>query len=184
MKRAVAISLTIFTCIACISLALARTKRKAPKYEVKGTIQTVHDYCGGAAPTEDQRNPKPYPSRNTTVYFRSMVNNRVIDSAVSDSAGNFTVQLLKGDYCIVEKWKTEPFVLPANTKYETYDSACYRKQYQQCDQTLSVKGKAEGVKITLQRHCAWTRPCVSYHGPMPPAAPPVNRSGNQPGHQE
>lgn len=145
----------------------------------------VHDYCGGARPSEQQMDPPPYAVKGTKLYIRFASNpNRIIDSAVTDSAGNFKVNLVRGDYWFVEKWKTEPFVVPFDTKYEKWDTACYRKLYNTYDHFLSVKNPVSGVKITLRRRCAWTRQCVQYSGPMPGVAPPVNRSGNQPGHQE
>lgn len=177
---------TVFI-IATLFTASARTKRKAPKYEVSGTILIRHAYCGGARPNEEQMNPKPYAVKGTTLYIRyanASDPTVVIDSVVTDSLGNFKTMLTPGKYCLVEKWKREKFVAPADTKYEKWDTACYRTIYNTWDYTLEVKGRTKDVNIVLHRSCAWTRPCCAYSGPKPPAAPPVNRSGNQPGHQE
>lgn len=184
MNQRPAIVAIIIACLFCIAWTIARTPRKPKCYEVTGTITLTHDYCGGAKPTEEQINPRPYSVKGTTLYIRRSSDNKIVDSAVTDSAGNFKVQLVAGKYCFVEKWKTETLVIPANSKYETWDTACYRKQYNTCEYSLDLKQKTSGVNIILRRHCAWTRPCCSYRGPMPPSAPPVNRSGNQPGHQE
>lgn len=146
-----------------------------------------NDYCGGAAPSEEQMNPKPFPVANMTLYVKpsGTNNNRaVIDSIVSDKDGKFTISLPAGTYCFLEKWKTKKYSVPADNDFVTYDTACYRQQFNQCDFVLEVKKGMKDPQIVLQRHCEWTTPCQSYHGPLPPSAPPTNRGGHQPGHQE
>lgn len=167
-----------------IAWTAARTKRKPPVYEVSGTVMILQAYCGGVQPIED---PKPYPVKGTMLYVRYDNASRphhIVDSIVTDSLGQFKIKLKHGKYCLVEKWKTEPFAVPADTKYEKWDSACYRTVYKTCDYVLDVKSKIKEVSIQLNRPCAWTRPCCRYSGPKPPAAAPVNRGGYQPGHQE
>jgi hypothetical protein len=170
------------TVLGCIAWTAARTKRKPPVYEVSGKVLILDAYCGGVRPIED---PKPYPVKGTMLYVRHASRpEKVIDSIVTDSLGQFKIKLAYGQYCLVEKWKTEPFAVPADTKFEKWDSACYRTVYHTCDYTLDVKSKMKEVSIQLNRTCAWTRPCCRYSGPKPPAAAPVNRGGYQPGHQE
>jgi hypothetical protein len=173
MKNRLPLLLALIATITCVSWTLARTKRKPPKLQVKGTILQQSDYCGGAA------NVKLYIKKSGT-----NTNKPAIDSIVSDKDGKFTVWLTPGVYCFVEKWKTEKYTLPANNSYVTYDSACYRQRYDQCDFVLEVKKDMNEPQIVLRRHCAWTTPCQSYNGPLPPSAPPSNRGGYQPGHQE
>lgn len=187
MNRILAILLTSIVSITCIAWTMNRARWKPRKVEVKGTILITHDYCGGARPGEDQLHPKPYPVNGTVMYIRKANSNdgsRIIDSAVTDKDGKFTVKLAPGTYCFVEKWKKDKYVAPQNTQFATWDTACYRKRYNVCDYTFQVKGDTAQPRITLRKHCPWTTPCSHYNGPFPPSAPPVNRSGNQPGHQE
>lgn len=164
-------------------------KAKPKSFEVTGMMQIIHDYCGGARLSDEGAGPKPYPApEGTTLYIRrggsAADKTTVIDSVRCDTAGNFKIRLVAGTYTFFEKWKTEPLVMPVNSQYETWDTACYRYNYNKPDFSLTVKGKTKDVKITLFRHCSWSRPCCQYHGPLPPGAAPTNRRGNQPGHQE
>jgi len=180
----------LFILIPALSVVcgFARAKSKVKLYQVSGTVLITHDYCGGARLAEDQVNKQTYPVAGTTLYIcrQGSDGNRqhYFDSIVCDSAGHFTTKLPAGKYCFVQKWRTEPLVYPVNTKFETWDTACYRQDYNNSDFILTVKGKMPAVKITLRRYCSWTRPCCTFTGPLPPSAPPTNRGGNQPGHQE
>jgi hypothetical protein len=170
-----------------VAYALAQGKRRTTKHQINGKILISHDYCGGARPNEEQLNKQTFAAKGTTLYICRLdltgARMKYSDSVVCDSVGNFKVKLTKGSYAFVEKWKTEPLVMPSDTQFEIWDTACYRTVYNTADLLLGVTGM-KNVNITLHRHCSWNRPCCSYSGPFPPASPPVNRSGNQPGHQE
>lgn len=187
MKQYLPALLATLVIVSCIGCTLFRGKRSAEKIEVKGTILQISDYCGGAAPSEEQQNPRPLPRANAKLYVRASSSNdgsRIIDSILSGSDGKFTVSLTPGTYCLIEKPKTEKYAVPVDTKYVTFDTACHRKLYQQCDFVLEVKQGMKQPEIVLRHYCMWRRPCEAYNGPLPPSAPPVNRGGHQPGHQE
>jgi hypothetical protein len=156
------------------------TVEEKDKFHVKGTIQLISAHCGGAAPTPDMRARErlPYAQPFTTVYFRdgnaNYENKTILDSVTSDSVGNFSIDLAKGTYCIVEKYKTYPFKYP-DDKEATWDTACYRNNFQRCDFVLDVTKNIDSVKIILAHNCIWRNPCVkNYHGPRPSSSVPLN----------
>ncbi len=169
------------------SCVASSKKTGVAKFTVTGQLLETQSYCGGAAPTPDiiERGRTPHPVPNKKYYVKKgngNGNGKVIDSIVSDGAGNFRIDLEAGTYCLVEHWKKMPYVVPSNSKYVTYDTACYRKLYSTCDYVLEVSKNLDKVTIVSHRSCAWNQPCRQYDGPLPPSAPP-GRSG-QPGHQE
>ena len=175
--------------ILMIACTPGKHKNKAPvKYTVSGTIFELRQYCGGARPSEEILHPKPLAVHGIKLYIRkSSVNsvaNAIIDSVVSGFDGGFSLQLPAGTYCFIEAAKSGPIKIPVNDQFNSYDTACYRKTYSTCDYSVDVKSNVSAVKIVLDRHCPWNRPCVQYKGPLPPSAPPVNGNGQQPGHQE
>lgn len=161
----------------CISsLTLTKKKKKAVKFKLEGTITEVHPHCGGAAPTYDMQFPKPVPKAGIKLFVRKgNFNNpkeKIIDSLVSDAEGKFNISLPAGTYTFIEPWKKEKYQIPQNSKYSTYDTACYRKMYHQPDYTIELKNNTSGIAINFQRYCFWRMPCVQYDGPLPPASNP------------
>lgn len=158
------------------------------KYTVSGSVLEQRQYCGGARPAEEILHPKPAPAGGIKLYIRKSSSNEtgkpIVDSLVSAADGTFSIQLPSGTYCFVEAAKKNALVMPQNDQFNTYDTACFRKNYNTCDFSVDVKSDVSKIEIVLERRCAWNRPCVQYRGPLPPAAPPVNGGGNQPGHQE
>ena len=183
----------IFPLILLIALIIScKGKRKATAqpvtYTVSGFVMEKQDYCGGAKPTEDMSNPAPVGKEGIKMYIRkSNVNSSdhtIIDSIVSGPEGTFSVQLPAGEYCFIETWKKGPLVYPQDDANTTWNKECYKKSFETCDLTLQVKENTSGHQIVLHRRCPWRNPCNTYRGPLPPSAPPVNRGGFQPGHQE
>jgi hypothetical protein len=183
MKRSALLFLPVAVAMLCMAWTIHRGKNTPKKPEISGTILINHDYCGGVRPANSTVF-QPYAVAGTTLYVRREGSPLVIDSVVSDSAGKFSIRLQYGKYNFVEKWKVDPIVMPVNSKYETWDTACFRKEYNRADYFIEVTKPKKDVQILLPRHCAWSRPCCSYSGPKAPAAPPTNRGGFQPGHQE
>ncbi len=174
--------------LAAASCVTASKKQGPVKFTVAGQLMETHSHCGGAAPTPDmvERGRTPHPVPHKTYYVKKgNANGRgtIIDSIVSDDAGNFRISLEAGTYCLVEQWKTKPYIVPSDNKYVTYDTACHRKLYMTCDYVLDVSKNMDKVNIVSHRSCAWNQPCQRYDGPLPPASRPPGRSG-QPGHQE
>lgn len=158
----------------------------AVKYEVNGTVMLEHQYCGGIVP--ESSFPKRVYARGLKMYIRKSDYNStaypVIDSVVSDEHGKFSVKLAAGTYCFIEAPKKNEYQVPADTKLTLYDTTCTRNEYRRCDFQLTVTNKVDSVAIVLPKYCPWSVPCQKYSGPLPPQAPPVNRGGHQPGHQE
>jgi hypothetical protein len=173
MKNLLLGCLTLLICLSCFSFS---GKKKNRTFNFAGTVYEVHPYCGGAVPSETQLHPEPVPVAGMKLYLRkSGVNNPalpVIDSILTDSNGNFSIRLAPGNYCLVEAAKKGELHVPENDQYHDWDSACYRKNYQRCDYAFQLKANSTGNKITFDRHCPWSQPCCSYHGPLPPSAHP------------
>lgn len=169
---------SIAVSLCCISWNRSLVSKKET-FQIKGTLFLIQKYCGGMAPTEQMRiaSDKPFPYPNRTIYLRQGNGNfdekKVIDSITSDSLGNFSHKLKAGIYCIVEKQKTVPFKYPVNTAEVTWDTACYRKNYQRCDFVLEVNQNLDSLKIVMSRDCYWKNPCMkTYIGPRPSSARP------------
>lgn len=165
-----------------VSAALKKPKKKKSRdFVLSGFIQEKHDYCGGAAPSYDQVNPKPAGTKGIRLYIRKNGSAKIIDSVLSGESGAFSIRLPEGEYCFVEGWKTGALKIPADSRDTQWDSVCFRKEYERCDFSIHLDSDKKDIAIILQRHCPWSAPCSSYSGPMPPSAPPP-RDG--PKHQE
>lgn len=146
-------------------------------------MQTV-SYCGGAQPSQEilDRCNTPVGIANGKLYIKKGTYNKdkaaVLDSITTDGNGKFSINLPAGTYCLVEDWKAKPYQLPLSDESQTVDSVCYRNLYMSCDYELTVKDKnIDSVKVIFHRTCAWNKPCISYHGPLPPSAPPHGIKG-------
>jgi len=146
-----------------------------PRLWISGTIMQTTSYCGGAQPTKaimDSANtPKKIPFAK--LFVKAGESNRedarVIEKIEADSNGNFSIYLPKGNYCLVEEWKTKPFKLPANDASKTADPACYRNLYNTADFKLTVAIKSiRNLKLTFHRACPNNQPCVAFKGPLHP----------------
>ena len=151
---------------------------KCSLYKIEGSIKEVYDYCGGANPGEEAlaEMAKPKPWANKKIFIKTggqnLLKNKIIKEIVSDSHGNFSLSLPPGIYCIVEASKTQSLKFPSDP-YQSVDTACMKNQLSACDYSFTIKNKnISNILITYHHHCAWTTPCVSYHGPLPPAAAP------------
>lgn len=172
--------LPVIAGVCCLAWTINAKPHPPKRCTVSGTLLLQHDFCNGTH-TDVQHT---YAAAGTTLYVRKAGTATVLDSIVCDSTGKFNVQLAAGDYCFIEQWKRDPIVMPVNTTYETWDTACYRSEYNTCDFHLHVSKSKNDVAIVLTRHCASTRPCCTFRGPTVPVTVPVNRGGYQPGHQE
>lgn len=161
----------------CIVFQKGPGKQTDQKFTVSGSVTQTFTYCGGAAPPPEllQEMSTPSPARELKLFVRngSVNGGKIIDSVVTDSAGHFSFSLPPGTYCIVEAPKKPKLVIPQNDKYTTWDADCLKKQWQTCDAQVIVKDKeVSDLAINFHRPCSFLKPCASYTGPMPPAAPP------------
>lgn len=153
---------------------------------IRGTVSYLEPYCGGAAPTPEieARRNIPVPAPNFVLHFKKGSRNnektRVEKTVTANASGYFEVRLPKGDYCIVEDYKSKPFAVPAATQFTTWDTTCLKNKYNDCDFKLKVTGPtADTIKLVFRKHCFFNPPCGSYTGPLPPTAqPPRPPKGN------
>src|SRR5574337_1247725 len=154
MKRIFPLLLLPFIVCAFAQSGGKKKKTAPPKYTITGTVLEKHDYCGGAVPSPDQLHPKPYPEANAILYIKKGNSNtslKIVDTVRADAQGKFSVQLPAGDYCFVEAWKKGKLVMPKDDQYNKWDTACYRKNYTDCDFRLQVT-KNDNTQITLYHH--------------------------------
>jgi hypothetical protein len=166
--------LTISLCFS--SLMCATTKQKTVgKFKITGVVMQTMSYCGGAQPTrqilDSFNTPRALPFKK--LFIKVGKSNKegtsFIDSVISDGNGRFSVDLQRGNYCVVEEWKSKPFQLPLKKENETLDSVCFRNLYDSCDYQFTVSDKnIENIKIIFHSPCFYNQPCRSYHGALPP----------------
>ena len=167
--------LLLITMVSISSWMCVTTKQKLKTtFQVTGSIMQTVSYCGGAQPTQamlDSFNtPKGIAFGKLFVKLGGMNKEevKIIDSIVADANGNFSIYLPAGNYCLVEEWKSKPFILPLNNANQTVDSICYKKLYNTCDFELRIASKnINNVKVVFHRTCFFNKPCISYHGPLP-----------------
>jgi hypothetical protein len=179
MRRPFIYSIFLLSISLCISswICTPRKKKVKPKYTVTGSIMETRSYCGGAEPSPELLAicNTPHGISMGKLYVKKGSFNKeradILDSICADKNGNFSINLPSGTYCLVEDWKAIPFDLPLNSEIQTVDSLCYRNSYDACDYQLTVSDKnIDSVKVVFHRTCAWNKPCIQYHGPLPPAA--------------
>jgi len=144
-----------------------------------GTVYEIHQYCGGANPSEEilEAVRRPRPLANYELYVRAgsanALANPVLLKFSSDANGNFQIALPEGDYCIIEAGKKDALKIPDFTEenrklaktdptaipYSLTGPKCLTEWWQTCDKALRVgKENQTGVKIEFQRGCR--PPCV------------------------
>lgn len=182
MRRITVLILLPAMAICILSWVSKQAKKKQKrKFLVTGSIMQTASYCGGARPTPEilkkLRTPAGIPFGKLYIK-KNFINDQeaaIIDTIQADANGNFSIFLSAGNYCLIEEWKSKPFVLPSNSKYRTVDSACYKNLYQNCDFNLSVGNKnITGRKFILHRPCSFNQPCISYNGPLPHSEKPIH----------
>jgi hypothetical protein len=154
---------------------IAKGKKKSKSIIVQGTLTTTSNYCGGAVPTDDivaeLAIPKPKP--NAVIYIGKQGAKRsTYKKVISNANGKFTIKLSAGTYCIIEEYKTKPFVPPINTKTVVYNTACLKQKYLQADYTFTISANNNMVNYNKHLVCKWQTPCTTFNGQLPPMAPP------------
>lgn len=177
LKLPVAFSLC-FSSLMCVTI-----KQKAvTKFKITGFVMQTESYCGGAPLTrkilDSFNTPRAIPFKK--LFIKVGITNKeettFIDSVISDENGKFSADLPKGNYCVVEEWKSKPFQLPLKKENETLDSACFQNLYNSCDYQLNISDKnIDNIKIIFHRPCFYNQPCISYHGPLPPRQRPLGK---------
>ena len=146
---------------------------------VRGTVSYLQPYCGGAAPTPEMvaRQNILQPSRAFILHFKKGSRNsggsKIIQTVTTNETGYFEVRLPKGEYCVVEDYKSKPFVIPADKQFTVWDTTCLKKAYESCDYQLKViAANKDTIKLIYRNTCFYSPKCGSYNGPMPPSSQP------------
>lgn len=79
----------------------------------------------------------------------------ICDTIVSDSLGHFTTELYPGDYGLLEPWKLQPLVIPADSAGIRYDSTCIAEKYRECDYVLHVTGETKTEIDVFRQDASW-----------------------------
>jgi hypothetical protein len=168
--------INLLTLLGATTNLLAQHSSK--KYRAEGMIYQTTSYCGGAMPSEEilEHLQKPQPFAGKTIYFRSGKNNtlkKISASAITDSAGRFSVMLKPGTYCIIDSTKFNPLKIPANDAQHIFDTLCLRKSWKNCDYSFKIKtADIKNIAVTYNNYCFFNRPCVIFKGSLPPAPAP------------
>jgi hypothetical protein len=164
-------------------------KEREESFAIKGTIYITSEHCGGAKPSDGllETLKTPRPCEDKTIYVRRGTHNStslpVIAEAVSDSKGEFKLNLPVGTYCIVGEEKKDDVyfnqMVESYSKKTNYYTAinigCLKKWLRTPDVVFKVVGKKnQSVSFTYHQECPWYIPCAIYHGPGIPSANPVN----------
>lgn len=142
-----------------------------------GTIQTHKPYCGGARPTPEMEKGFTDPVPNADFYIYSgdrPENKKDMIKVTTNEQGVFTVQLIPGEYHIVQAQKLLP--LEEFIKNNTYDSQHYQQAPEPCfrdwkdspDFSFKLEGESKEVFTENHRCFIGANPCLKYVGPYPP----------------
>ncbi len=163
-------SLLFIVLLVCANYLFAQKK-----FKVNGVVFQTYTYCGGAEPMPEVlvELARPRPIIGKTIYIKKGNSNsgksKVIAKLVTDSVGGFSINLPKGNYCIVDENKTKPLTIPKNNQVMKHDVKCLTEQFQKCDFSLNVLNKeVADIQIIYHEYCSWAKPCIHYSGPLPP----------------
>lgn len=153
--------------------------KAARRVTISGTVYEIHQYCGGANPSEEilEAVRRPRPLANYELYVRAGSANALASLVVlkfsSDANGNFQIELPQGEYCVIEAGKKDALKTPDFTEenrklaktdptaipYSLTSPKCLTEWWQTCDKALRVgKENQTGVKIEFHHGCR--PPCV------------------------
>lgn len=150
---------------------------------VNGTVTQSFSYCGGMRPTDEDyyEMTRAKPMSGTFFIRRGLfndVNEKIIDTIVSDAHGKFSIQLPKGEYCIIGHDRLDSnyvkSILKNHSKptqyYSAADSNCLYR-WLKSPLTYFKLDSVETTSISWDIHhpCSWDDIiCVDYFGPLPP----------------
>lgn len=175
MIRTFSIACLILTCLSF---------NEGKDVEIQGKVMVREPYCGGAEISPEEMSqisqPRPLPGKKLFVRKgnKNNINEPVVTTFCADAAGNFTLHLPPGEYCIVDTLKHNKKYIEqiarkykkASTYYSAADKNCLKNWLSTPDAIFTVKEGAENkVEVIYHRPCDWnTVPCIYYDGPLPP----------------
>jgi hypothetical protein len=186
MKNKIQTKILIYLCF-CVPVVMLADKTylktisaqlKCKTYSIKGKVTQTFSYCGGAAPSKEMidnlAKPVAYPGKKFFVR-RGKINsteNKIVKSFISDSIGEFSIDLPAGTYSIIQEEQVNEIKASHLIKENLeVDSACLQKWWSEPYYILEVNGKnKEPLNFNFHHRCFISSdiPCISYHGPMPP----------------
>lgn len=181
LKNSLKILTAFFLFTSCI--AVKSTGKGDEKVKVSGTVTQTFSYCGGARPSNEMlaKLAEPKPFANKKLFIKkgktNDINSVAVVEVVADSAGNFSVSLPSGDYCIVDEFKSKSNFNEILKKYEkettnysAVDPECLKNWFSTPDAVFTVtKTGLKDLNVAYHHPCSWRSvPCANYRGPLPP----------------
>jgi len=149
-----------------------------------GTVTETREYCGGANPSDEilEALRRPQPLAHHKLYVRrgskNALANPILLEFSTDAEGKFQIELLEGEYCLIEEGKKGALKIPDFTEenrklaqdapsampYKLTSPKCLSDWWRTCDKVLRIgKQPVTGIKIEFHRGCR--PPCVE-GGPL------------------
>ena len=162
----------------CLSFSACKNPKTTKKYQLNITLTERHPHCGGVAIPSD-KDKAPTPSKNATYILKKGSQNKEdldqLQELKTDENGQISLQLPKGQYCLIKAYKNqsfegfyEQFKTPHDRFFKVKDKACFENWYQQCDLSFEVD-QDTSISHTFNFHCfIGDHPCMEYKGPVPP----------------
>lgn len=154
-------------------------KKEVPVLKVSGKVTKSGSYCGGAFPSEEtlQNAQAVIPLNGFMVYVKKGSENKlsspVLDSASTNSDGDYSFKLPKGEYVLLRKNQLDKSV------FETYSASSQLQVDVECLEAWWKKGLAtitieneniDSLNFHFRKRCFVPdyMPCLRYTGPHPP----------------
>jgi len=179
--KAVSLNMKAYVYLFCtILFSLPLFGQGFATYKVSGTLTQSSNYCGGAAPSQEQldwhHTPRPYQSM---IYVKKASDSHweqaVIDSARTDENGYFEFWLEPGEYTVLLAEQNDKNymnkVLASGNKYLMVDETCVRDWFSKGLFHVSVSNEfVEDLNHNFSSACfvPYAIPCLTYTGPYPP----------------
>lgn len=150
-------------------------KNEPVLYNIKLRSLVHYPYCGGAYPSESQKNGYTSPS-NFDHYFisrDSILNSSTVhDSIIKSDDGLFHMKINPGKYYLFQRDKSlslEDFVFryQGNSNINV-DHSCFERWKNTPDYSFLVEQDTTFEVLHRARCFTGTNPCLRYNGPYPP----------------
>jgi hypothetical protein len=172
MKNLLLVIITI-SFVACF-----RQISKKPAFILNGQVTITYDYCKGTAPTDEEYASYRTPRicANKKLFIRQGSTNDptkpILAELISDTYGNFSIQLPKGVYCIVDEKKKDKTLFNKiinNHKDNELAKPCLEDWIKTPDAAFTIDNQDIKISINYNQPCSWnSTPCIGYNGPLPP----------------
>lgn len=159
---------------------LGRHRKKT--FKLSGKITYTSDYCGGPPPSSIilDRLAIPSPYLGKTFYIRAGERNNlsspILCTFVTDSLGNYSIELPQGNYCIIDEFRKDTSFMTDIYKVDPYNyihvenSECLKEWFNSCFYGFAISNhNITNVNFNIHRICFRPEgvPCISYNGPIP-----------------